>query len=276
MLRKQDGTPRKRFLANANIQISIEGLAFCKLKPKTSKINFLSHVPFHKLDMKIVQTRRDSDAPIFQFSTGIEPGHTISIKTENALTPDKVAADEVYPLSELVNITELHKIKINDKKAVPPAMSPIMLTVADCAFYTERMTNDEFDIIEIDETSGEKPIARKKIGYVMGGKIQCGDTGGSFIIEVKGAQETKIKRPLSDANGDFVYHISFSNHCSDENKCREMLKNDSDFRFYYDLLEDSKKPNRKFKLLKAKTAKKVLSVDVAACNVIIVEPPNLP
>ena len=276
MLRKQDTQTVKRSAANANIQISIEGLAFCKLKPKTSKINFLSHVPFHKLVMKIVQTRRDSDAPIFQFSTGIEPGHTISIKTENALTPDKVSADEVYPLSELVNITELHKIKINDKKAVPPEMSPIALTVADCAFYTERMTNDDFDIIEIDETSGETLIARKKIGYAMGGKIRCGDTGGSFTIEVKGAQETKIKRPLSDADGDFVYHISFSNHCSDTDKCREMLKNDSDFRFYYDLLEDSKKPRRKFKLLKAKTGKKVSSIDVAACNVIIVEPPKMP
>ena len=33
-------------------------------------------------------------------------------------------------------------------------------------------------------------------------------------------------------------------------KCQKMLKDDSDFRFYYDVLEDSKKPTRKLKISK--------------------------
>ncbi len=272
MFQKKESARSKRVPANTSVQLSIEGLAFCKLKPKISKINFLSHVPFHKLDMEIIQKRRGTEKEIFKFSTRIEPGHTISIKTENALVPAKVSTDGDYPLSKLINISELHKVKINDKNYLPEKLLPIVLTVADCAFYTEQMTPDDFDIIETDETTGAVIIDRKKIGYAMGGNIKCRDTGGSFTLEVKGAQATKITRPLRDADGDFVFHITFNNHCSDIAKCREMLQNDSDFRFYYDLLEDSKNPNRKFKILKSAPDAKLRSVDIAICNVIIVEP----
>lgn len=136
------------------------------------------------------------------------------------------------------------------------------------------MTTGNFDIIETDETSGDVTVATKKIGYVMGGNIKCDDTSGSITIEVKGIHPLKIKRPMSDADGDFVYEIIFSNHCVEIEKCQKMLKDDSDFRFYYDVLEDSKKPTRKFKVKKAsKSGFVIQTIDIGACNVIIVKPP---
>lgn len=280
MLRKNVAAAEaKTFPANACVRLSINGLAFCKLKPEISKISFLSHVPFHQLDMKITQKRRDSETPIFELSPIIESGHTISIKTENAVMPGSISTDGAFPLSELVNITELHKRKINYKKGLP-AKLPVILTVNDCAFYTEQVTPDEFDLIETDETGREVTVARRKIGYAMGGVIKCSDTSGDVTIEVKGAHSIKTKRPLSDADGDFIYDIYFSNHCSDDqmDNCRDLMKTDSDFRFYYDVLEDSKNPNRKFKLKKAPLTGKprARSIDTTACNVIIVEPPNTP
>jgi hypothetical protein len=276
MLQKKVST-KKRSLresvsADDNVQITLEGLAFCYLNAKVSKINFLSHVPFHKLNLTVKQKRRDSEEVIFSLETKIEAGHTVSIKTENAVTPDDIATDGAHPLKELINITGLHKRKIN-KKVVPPEFTPITLSIDNCAFYTAQMTTDRFDIIENDGTSAEVIIDTKKIGYVMGGKIKCNDTGGNITIEAKGPQPFKVKRPMSDADGEFVYDITLSNHCVEMDNCRELMKDDSDFRFYYDVLEDSVKPNRKFNVKKAsKSEVKIESIDVAACNIVIILP----
>lgn len=264
---------RESFSPDENVKVSVEGLAFCYLDTKVSKINFLSHVPFHKLILAIKQKRRDSEEAIFSLETKIDFGHTISIKTENAVTPDDIAADGAFPLKELINISGLHGRKIN-KKVVVPELTPITLSIEDCAFYTKQMTTDKFDIIETNGTSGDVIVESKKIGYVMGGKIRCDDTGGNITIEVKGPHPFKVKRPMNDADGDFVYDITLSNHCVEMENCRELMKDDSDFRFYYDVLEDSINRNRKFNVKKAaKSGSVIRTIDVAACNVIVVKPP---
>ncbi len=89
------------------------------------------------------------------------------------------------------------------KKVVSPEFTPITLSIDDCAFYTKQMTTDKFDIIENNGTSGGVIVDTRKIGYVMGGKIKCNDTGGNITIEVKGPHPFKVKRPMSDADGDF-------------------------------------------------------------------------
>lgn len=269
---------KKSLHADANVELSIEGLAFCYLKPKISKINFLSHVPFHKLRLIVKQIKRNSKEEAFLLDTFIDGGHTISIKTENAVTPKDITTDGNFPLKEIVNISNLHGRKINYKKNLPPKLTPITLSVEDCAFFTEQMTTSNFEIIESDDSSKDIIVRTKKIGYVMGGKIQCHNTSGNLTIEVKGSQPLKIKRPLKDAEGDFVYDISLSNHCLEIENCRKLMKDDSDFRFYYDVLEDSLKPNRKFKIKKASKSGDIViqTADVAACNIIIVEPPPPP
>jgi hypothetical protein len=276
MLQKKRSTKKKSLResvsAGDNVKISLEGLAFCYLNANVSKINFLSHVPFHKLNLTVKQKRRDSEEVIFSLETKINSGHTVSIKTENAVTPDDIIIDGTHPFKELINISGLHKRKVN-KKVVPPKLTPITLSIDDCAFYTAQMTTDRFDIIENDGTSGDVIIDTKKIGYVMGGKIECNDTGGNITIEAKGPQPFKVKRPMSDADGEFVYDITLSNHCVEMENCRELMKDDSDFRFYYDVLEDSVNPNRKFNIKKASTSESVAeSIEVAACNIVIVQP----
>ncbi len=263
---------RESFSVDDNVKISIEGLAFCYLNTNVSKVNFLSHVPFHKLNLTVKQKRRDSDEAIFSLETKIDFGHTISMKTENAVTPDEITTDGAHPLKELINISGLHGRKVN-KKVVSPEFTPITLSIDDCAFYTKQMTTDKFDIIETNGISGGVIVDTRKIGYVMGGKIKCNDTGGNITIEVKGPHPFKVKRPMSDADGDFVYEITLSNHCVEMENCQELMKDDSDFRFYYDVLEDSINPNRKFNVKKASKSGPIAeTIDVAACNVVIVQP----
>ena len=266
-------TSEKSFPADADVKVSVEGLAFCYMKPKMSKIHFLSHVPFHKLNLKVEQKRRDSDEKSLLLETVIEPKHTVSIKTDNAVTPDDVSTGGNYPLNEIVNINSLHDGKII-KRNFPPKLAPITLSVNDCAFYTEAMTEDEFDIIKTGETPGNNTVETRKIGYVMSGKIKCDEMSGSITIEVKGSHPFKIKRPMSDAGGDFIYEISLSNHCVEEAGCKELAKEGSDFRFYYDLLVDSENPRKKFEIKKASSGSKTITgMDVMACNVVIVQPP---
>lgn len=115
MIQKKATARKMSFPADTSVKISIEGLAFCYLKPNVSKINFLSHVPFHKLNLKVRQKRRDSDETTFLLDTIIDFGHAISIKTDNAVTPNAVTTDGDYPLYELINISGLHGSKINCK-----------------------------------------------------------------------------------------------------------------------------------------------------------------
>lgn len=270
-----DLTAQTSFPADATIKIAIRGLAYSKLDPKTSEINFLSHVPHHELDMTIAQKRRGSNTEISKRTERIEPEHAFFIKADNSVAPDAVEVRGDFPLSEIVNISRLHgRGKIKYKTGVPANLEPIILTITDCGFYTAVMTDAEFDIIETRQESGDKVAETKKIGYVMGGKIKCEDgADGSLSIEIRGSRGSNIEFPLSDADGEFVYEILLDNHCTDIAKCREEIGEEgSDFKYYYDLLEDSQEPDRKFKIIKASGEITPRGVEIAACNPIITQP----
>lgn len=279
MLREKAKLTRRLTEATApndsGIRISIAGLAYCQLTPAKSRINFLSNVPHHKLDLTIYQSRRDSAAPSLLLNTRVEVNHTISIQADTSVAPRQIAVDGNFPLSEIINISQLHSKNkiIKYRKDVPADSIPIKLTVHDCGFYTQLMTRDNFEIIEVEDDRETGVVDKRKIGFAMGGKIECG-AGGSLKIQVKGSNSLSLVRPLKDAEGDFIYDIVLNNHCVDLQKCEAELGGDGDFKYYYDLLEDPDKPSRKFKLKKAlKTGATPLGTDVAACNVVITEPP---
>ena len=265
-----DSLIEEPFPKDADIRITIAGLAYCQLKPEESKINFLSHVPHHKLDLTIIERRRDSKTPTFKLETQVNINQTVFINADNSITPAGIEVKGNFPLSEIINISQLHtggKKIIKYKKNIPADCVPIKMTVNDCGFYTAKKTINDFEITDgvVSET--------KKIGYVMGGKIEC-RTGGNINIEVKGANSLKIERPMIDADGEFVYDIILDNHCVDTTKCEAEFGGDGDFKYYYDVLEDPDDPKRQFTLKKVSTPGNIQieGVDVAACNVIITEP----
>ena len=266
------------FPIDANVRISIAGLAFCTLNTKLSKVNFLRHVPHHDLFMGVIQKRRDSVDPISYSVYKMNSGQNLSI-TSDTSEPSSIEADrnsDEYELKEIVNLFNLHGKRLKRKNPAPtPSLT--ILSIHNCAFYTLKLTEDVFQIIEtVNDVPTTTPPTEKTIGFIMAGKMSC-DIGGKTIITSTGTINTKIELPQNDEAGEFLYDISFTNHCFGEMPCKDLMKNDSDFRFYYQLLEDPDKPGRKFKLKKKNKLKKTdgrpKTVDVGACNVVIECPP---
>jgi hypothetical protein len=289
MLQKQESKELQTFPANADVRIIISGLAFCQFVVGESRINFLRHIPYHELIIKIIKKRRGSGTPIETFIRQVPLGRNITIKPENAVRRTSLKGQGERSLNELINFNEndLHKGDARLKDPLPPIQPPTVLIIHDCVFYTAAMSDKRF---HIKKRGTPAPIRTKYIGHSLGGKIRYANSTGRTIITLGSEQLQEL--PKMDAGGnEFVYDIFLTNHCGDETStsdplhdlCENLMGNDTDFRFYYDLLEDKTDKTKKFTLEKdisSKAGDKTIAddktADVGACNVAILDPPIIP
>ncbi len=256
------------FPADANVRISITGLALCRLATDISEIKFLSHVPHHELFLAVIQKRRGSNVPILYHIAKIVLGQKISVKANNSTSFGSIEAPispDEHHLSKMLNLPILHRKGLVPKNPPPPS-PPIVLSISDCAFYTLE-TIKGFQI----EDTANPGATDKEFGKILGGKIMC-DNGSETEIKIEAAHEatliSELKLPERDSAAEFVYDIMFTNHCTNKPECEELMKDDSDFRFYYDLLKDPDTENRQFKL-----SKNPKGIEVGACVPAIEYPP---
>lgn len=272
MLLEEEDIPGD-FPADANVRITISGLAFCELTTQISKIHFLRHPKHHDLKMKIYKRKNPSDEAelIDSYEFPFDSGITITSDTN---APTSIFApvtpnNKEYELNKLINLQTLHRKQLRPKMPLP-VRPPTLLSIYRCSFYTERLTDSNHGKFTLIDTVTGKPVFKdENIGYSMGGKINCRDEGAT-LIAINGIEPIVLSRM---ENGEkWLYDITFSNHCTEEiGKCKEVIKPDNtDFRFYYDVVEEPGNTRRKFKLIKAEP---IVTDKVGACNVVIADPP---
>ena len=288
MFLEKDSTAIDEFPANADVRILIKGLALCEFGIGTSKINFLRHIPYHELTLEIIKKRRGSNTAVEH--TIIRPlpyVKNITITQENAIQRTSIKAYGEDDLNELVNFNDdqLHNRNAVFKDSLPLIHLPTILTINNCVFYTASKSTKEF---HIKERKNPTPIKTKHIGLTLGGKIRYATAEGKTIITI-GSNKLPELLKKDAAGNEFIYDIIFTNHCGNENSssdpyqdlCENLMGNDTDFRFYYDLLEHKKEEKKKFTLEKkassSKSGNKIIpedkTVDVGACNVAVIKPP---
>jgi len=274
------------FPQDTRVRIGIMGLAYCKLRTSTSEVNFLSHVPDHKLDMLILQGRRKTGPTTVLSLNRIERGNAINISAgDDAIAPATIDTSGPHLLRETINLNHYHgnarPFQVISEKSHPVELDPIRLRLKACSFYTGILTRCSFDLAELDAEGkpGSVLIPRAQFGDVIGGKIKClPNAPGSLMIDISGPLNSHLRYPLTEMNGEefvdeFIYDIYFANHC-----VGSLPGNPLDFHFYYDLLEDFQSLGKMLGLVEPQCPPPDdddgPSGDVAACNPIVIEPFN--
>jgi hypothetical protein len=198
--------------------------------------------------------------------------------------------DGKFPLEEMININTVHapeaSAKVIAPKAGPPG-APAVVTLNHCRFYTRSVHKEMFNLSEAGGAAGATPF--DQIGYVMGGLMERTDARRSPVV-ITGLQDGRLELPAEDPNTgkEFVYEIIIDNHCTKTTECQKQVDvapapppvYRTDFFFYYDVLEETNATVRKFDLVKrelpfgAPSSLLGGSTDVAACNPVILSPPE--
>jgi hypothetical protein len=231
-----------------NIRIAITGLAICDFNNPKSYIEFLRHVEKHKLKIKIVQ--KNSDDLSIVGSTEHEIGK--DIKSISISGAERIASSvykptryEEYDLDNIISFKKLHGHElVKNNKPSKPITPPTILTIENCAFYTNKLTDKKYNLIKFDTDSGTAtPIyLEKNFCEVLGGYMTCKNELLPIEIDKK----------------NYVYEIYFHNACfkEDGSVCNEseirenneQSKDKTDFAEYYELLLDDVKPSETYDL----------------------------
>lgn len=271
---KQNAVLRKEtpFPEEVSIRIEVIGLAFCDLNTNVSEINFLRHIKYHSLSMRVVQKRRDGEI-LGENTVYFDEKHNISVSASGTTEPRTIYASlekgEGSNLDDLINLSKLHHPnEVIYKKSFPQTT---VLSLQHCTFYTAQMTEIPYEVTEsVNQTVKPPPVIEDKlIGYSLGGKMNF--EKNPAVIKIDGPLGYEILLPNMVDGEEAVYDIIFDNHCTEEEKCKAEVGDDTDFKFYYDVLQDSEDSAtgslRKFVLTPNPSTSKV-----AACNVVIRKP----
>lgn len=256
------------------VRLSVSGLAFCELDPDVSRINFLSHVPFHELAVKVTKIIRATGVAYPTVSYKVDPGQAVELTVPGSTAPDGIRADGDYPLEEIVNLRRVHDAEI--ELVVPDGVSPPnVVSISHCSFFTEKMHPLQFTF----EHPTEGPTDPALIGYVMGGQILSEDPNAGVVLRGSSFPRGELVLPGTNGGGQsLIYEIVLDNHCTDPFLFRDEVQRRTDFFYYYDVLRERGKPERKFELVSQKPQVNPGpgltggTTDVAACNVVITNP----
>jgi hypothetical protein len=265
-----------------NVRISISGLAFCKLKVNESEIKFLRHIQFHELVMEVIQREAKSNSKVVSSTFTIGANHDIVVKPRYSDRPDNIAlyVGDEYNLSHIVNFAnrDLHNAALRPKERYFSADDRITtLKITNCAFFTGKRTEEEYDLIEetapepanfdaVEEPTGVE-VRAGRVGLEMKGVITC-PPENKTSIEVTGPRPFNLDLLQRIGDVDFMYEINFNNHCTQPpDLCRNVAGSDSDFRFYYDVLEQEDNPRRRFRLRLRDKKGETIGLKPAVCNV---------
>jgi hypothetical protein len=255
------------FPPDVNVRIHIAGLAVCDRKGENWDINFLRNVPDHNLSIKIEKKRRNN--PKAFETMGPYPINdnyrTMSIECDDS-NPTTSAGP--LPLSWILKFSELHLHPIKYKKDPLTDTKLTYLTIYDCQLYTEHITEIPFELFRIEPDGKEKPLNPRQIGDEIVAYMCCGDNSLTTIT-VERHPEFPIDLPQKDDEGEIVYDIYLNNACIDEVKCKHnsAASNETDFRFYYEVIKDKDNPGRRIKIKKSPPPQiKPEGTGVEACN----------
>ena len=263
--------------SSVKIRVLITGLAFCLLNNRSSRIRFLRHVPNHALNMVVLGRKRGSPTAVIENDYPIALNHQVSVKIANPdLRSDIETAEGPYHLDDMVNLHNVHRAPVDPNDfGVTDRPSDVLLP--HCGFYTFARHPRKFDLVD-SAGNGDKGIT---IGYVLGGKIRAKRDSQITIASLSiGGGELMPDINAPDGT-EKVYDIIFNNHCTEPAECVKHAGGleKTDFHYYYEVLGERGNEGRKFKLnLVPRRADEpaiegdFLTVDVAACNPVIITP----
>jgi hypothetical protein len=285
MLQEQDEITRfntEEIPDTLKVRLSVSGLAFCDISPEVSRISFLSHVPFHELAVKVTKIIRATGVAYPTVAYKVEPGLDIDLTVEGSTPPDSIKLDGDYPLEEIVNLKSVHGGAELDLVVPDGVSDPNVVSVHDCAFFTQKMHPLQFAFGLPAATATADPTLVTDpalIGYVIGGQIFSDDPDSGVVLRGLGPQGSELVLPGKNAADQaLIYEIVFDNHCTDIREFRDEVKRRTDFFYYYDVLQERGNPERKFDLVTQKPQVNPGigltggTTDVAACNPVIVSP----
>lgn len=232
---EESGKTASTIPADKNVRVLITGLAFCDFTRPLSKIEFLRKIPHHELLMTITQLKRNDGNYKKSLTLKLDDNQDIEILGANKNS----TSDQ---LRGVVGMKTMHGNKINRKTSA----NLTSLVLSECNFFTHKLTDSEFIF---DDTNGTT-IPAQKYCEIIGGDMNFTD---SFTISIKNSFPFTF--PLTD---DFIYEITFINSCDSTPTCR----NEEDFKYMYNFVEESGNPNRRFKMIEVKIEK---STGTGAC-----------
>lgn len=253
------------FPNDRNVRLTITGLALCKLDFNTSLFRFLRHPKHHKLKLEV--TRREKTGAIIEtlLTYYVDSDENIDINinsSESGLGIEYLQEPiNIHKLNNMVNVANIHGTNLRD---ISNMQQTSLVNINKCQFYTALPTLSEYMV-----TLGKKVIIKdKQLGLILGGYGKFAGAG----IEIKSSKLTE-NFPAKDDNGnDCYYEISFDNACVKKDECvTDAGVNETDFRYYYDVIEDSKNPKMQAKLFISKEAES--TAEVGACLPVVEDPP---
>jgi hypothetical protein len=190
--------PNNVAIKNANVTISIKGLALSHYNQKTKKweTRFLRHVPGHNLKLSV----KKNGTEIFSKSN-IKVDEKISIVTVQAekLQPRYNKPDEMN-LDHLVNFNSPNMCGNAFKFKSEPKTT--FLETSEACFYVKTLSKNECTVYK-----NKKKLFARRIGVITGGDIVALDK-----TEIKFEQATGDNQTLSAEPGT-LYEIIFDNDC---------------------------------------------------------------
>lgn len=253
------------------VRLIVMGLVYCSLDIETSQLFFLRHVGHHALSIRVKGTTRMSGKIVCDMVLYVGKDDAVSLEVSGSKDQGKIEGSGPHQLDKMINLTHLHNGPIVPK-GLGTIQAPSIVSVKHCAFFTADIYKaGKFDLTEKPNTG--RPISRD-IGSVLGGTIRCPTPDSTVTITSpciplpNGRLVLLGKAPTGE---EIIYDVQLHNECTDKAACEKDATQGNplgtDFRFYYDILEQQNDVGRHFELTTPPGA-----VGISACNPVIIFP----
>lgn len=213
---------------DSTVKIHFEGLAACCYNGKNWEVVFIcddTHV------LNFYDTRAMN-------KTSLRKAKRINIRAEGSVVPRKPFAtetEESLNFNKVFNMTASYshdkgvKRKRGNNGFDQNRVDNIMMTLENAFFFSAEQTDKKYDSVEL---INDEPTKEYHVGYVanvVGAKIVLGGAG-RVEVAVEGVENSSVTYDLGEGE---ILNLIFDNNC-ETGKCHQ----ESDFRMYYNFLED--------------------------------------
>lgn len=161
--------------------------------------------------------------------------------------------NKVFNMTAAYSHDEGVKRKLGSNDSSENRVDNIMMTLENAFFFTAEQTDKKYDSVEL---INDQPTKEHNVGYVtdvVGAKIVLSGAG-KVEIEAEGVENPPETYDLGEGE---ILNLVFDNNC-ETGKCHQ----ESDFRMYYNLLEDSKDERNKKREFEVKINENIEPFDV--------------
>jgi len=238
---------------NSTIKIHFKGLAACHYNGSNWEVFFVCDKT-HLLNFYDIS----SSSPKISLSKA----KSINIKAEGSVVPRRLSAaqdEECRDFEKVFDMTAAYSHNNGVRRKQSGAESAgdqtdcVKLTLENAFFYSVEQTDKKYTSIEL---VNNRPTGFKRdIGYVTNvvGATIVFDGTGQLKVEVDGVT---IHSDDYDSDSGKLLELVFDNNCA-SGKCHQ----DSDFRMYYNLLEDKTDESNKKREFEVKVDENVKPFD---------------